>query len=379
MQKLNIDKKVAYTVAIAIMVASLLTLLIPSKYVLWGAAPVLAIAAAVTCMVIKKRRIHSYNKGQVLLIVSVTAALYLMLYYLSGIRFGFVISPKGVISFGSIFKSIIPIAAVIASSEIIRSVLLAQNEKPIMVMSYVIGVVSEIICAGGVPSFTSSLELADFLGISLFPALTANILFTYLSRRYGVLPNAVYRAILTLYVYLIPVTSDAPRILEGFVLLVLPIAAQLFIGILYEKKNEQARRRESKLRFVFPTLACVLALSVVMLISCQFRYGILVIATESMTGEINKGDAVVYENYEIGEAEIGDVIVFTKNGNGRRVVHRIVDIIPIDQKNTYVTKGDANDGVDAGYITDSDIIGTVRFKVAYIGYPSIWLRDIFSK
>lgn len=378
MQKLSIDKKIALTVAIAVLVASFLTLLIPSKYVLWGAAPILMLAAAITCAFIKKRSIHSYNARGVLLIASVIAALYLMLFYLSGIRFGFFLSPKGVISFGSFFKAMLPIAAIIASSEIIRSVLLGQDGKAFICISYAFGIVADVICAGGIPSFSSSYELADFFGSALFPAVTANVLFTYLSKRYGIFPNAAYRAILALYPYLIPVIPDMPRILASFTLILLPLITVLFISALYEKKRTQAVKRESKLRYI-PTVAVVIfALLTVLLITCQFRFGMLVIATESMTGEINKGDAVVYEEYEHGKAEVGDVIVFTK-GNDRRVVHRIVDIIPIDQQHTYVTKGDANDGVDAGYITDSDIIGTVRFKIAYIGYPTVWLRDIFTK
>jgi len=36
---------------------------------------------------------------------------------------------------------------------------------------------------------------------------------------------------------------------------------------------------------------------ITMLISCQFKYGILVIGSESMTGTINVGDAVIYESY----------------------------------------------------------------------------------
>ena len=61
-----------------------------------------------------------------------------------------------------------------------------------------------------------------------------------------------------------------------------------------------------------------------MLISCNFRYGMLVIGSESMTGEINKGDAVVFEAYEKQKIHEGNVIIF-EDGD-RRVVHLVVDI-----------------------------------------------------
>ena len=116
--------------------------------------------------------------------------------------------------------------------------------------------------------------------------------------------------------------------------------------------------------------------SIVMLISCQFRYGILVIATESMTGEVDKGDAVVYEQYDDQIISEGDIIIF-KDGDSL-VVHRVVKIERINNVNRYYTKGDANTFIDAGYRTDSNIIGVTHFKIKYIGYPSIWIRSLFD-
>ena len=44
----------------------------------------------------------------------------------------------------------------------------------------------------------------------------------------------------------------------------------------------------------------------------------------------------------------------------------------------YYTKGDANAKADDGYRVDSDIEGVLNFNVKYIGYPTLWLRDIFK-
>ncbi len=377
MRRLTVDKKIGYAVAFATLAASLLSILIPGDYILWGAAAIFSASALAAYTIIKKRSIHSYNRRQVLLIVSVVAALYLTLYYLSGLRFGFVISERGALSLKSFIKYVLPLALIIIFSELLRSVLLAQDNKIFTFISYVIGVASIVACAGGIPSLRSAYQFADFLGITLFPALTSNLLFTYLARRYGTLSNSVYRLILTLYFYLIPIVSDVPNILTSFVLLVMPIVIQFFIDLLFEKKRRRAMHRESKLRFAFPVIFGTLMIGLVMLITCQFRFGIVVIATESMANEISPGDAVVYESYEhCGEIQEGDVIVFEENN--RRVVHRVVEINTVNGQRQYITKGDANDGVDAEYRTDSHIIGVVRFKVLYIGYPSLWLNQIIN-
>ena len=163
----------------------------------------------------------------------------------------------------------------------------------------------------------------------------------------------------------------------SFILLVLPIALMSFFDLLYEKRVRVARKKKSKLGVVFSVIAIALMLSFVLLITCQFRFGMVVIATESMTDEINPGDAVVYESYEYcDEIQEGDVIVFEESG--RRVVHRVTAINIVNGQRQYITKGDANDGLDAGYRTDSHVIGVVRFKVLYIGYPSLWLNNIMN-
>ena len=121
----------------------------------------------------------------------------------------------------------------------------------------------------------------------------------------------------------------------------------------------------------------VVMISIVMLISCQFRFGALVIATESMTGELNKGDAVIYERPEENEVQVGQVIVFEKDGS--LIVHRVADIERINGINRYYTKGDANEDIDAGYILDVNIKGIAELKVPYIGYPTLWARALFSE
>ena len=95
-----------------------------------------------------------------------------------------------------------------------------------------------------------------------------------------------------------------------------------------------------------------------------------------MTGELNKGDAVIYEAYDGQYIQEEDVVVFRKNDI--LVVHRVVDIERINDQNRYYTKGDANDAKDDGYITDENIEGIVLFKISYIGYPSLWIRDLFK-
>ena len=181
-----------------------------------------------------------------------------------------------------------------------------------------------------------------------------------------------------LYYYLIPFIPNIPRVLSAFSLLLLPIILLVFISSLFEKRVKRAKEKKSPLTPVITATLLILSAAFIMLVSCQFRYGILVIGSPSMTGAINVGDAVVYEDYSFTDGvEENDIVVFTKDGK-TRVVHRIVEVNTVNGQKQYITKGDANEDKDAGYITDSDIIGVVHFKVVYIGYPSLWLHEIFK-
>ncbi len=380
MYRLTTDRAKALPCAILCLLSLLVLLIIPGEYTVWISALVTAALAVGTLFFVRKRSIHSINKRQVTVIISVIAILYLTLYYLSGLKYGFVVSMKGVLTLSSFFRSILPISLIIVASELIRETLIAQEGRPVTILSYAVGVASELVCAGGIGihGLKSAFDLADFFGMILFPALTANILLTHLSRRYGRAPCLAYRLIMTLYAYLIPATSDIPRALSAFVLLLLPIVSYWFIDVLFTKRKRKALQKSTlpgKLAF---GAVMILLLCFILLITCQFRYGMIVIATESMTGEINVGDAVVFEQYEyIDEIKENDVIVFEEYN--RRTVHRVVRIDTVDGERRYITKGDANEGNDSGYRTDSDIVGVVRLKVVYIGYPSLWLRKIMNK
>ena len=120
----------------------------------------------------------------------------------------------------------------------------------------------------------------------------------------------------------------------------------------------------------------VIMLGTVMLVSNQFTYGAYVIATPSMTGELNQGDVALYKNLEDDPVNEGDVIVFEKDGIV--IVHRVVDIETINGITRYYTKGDANEDMDAGYIHRSNIIGHVDYKLPYVGFPTIWMRSLFK-
>lgn len=371
------DKRKLNIVSISTLSALLLIFLIPfdtAGRILTAAA--ISVAAVISYLFIKKRPILSMNHKQVLMIITIIAFVYLMLYYLSGLHFGFYKNPYA-LNIKFVFTFFIPTAVVIVASEIFRYVMRAQEDRLADVLSYLSCVIAEItICSTATVGLSSFSHFMDLVGETLFPAVMANFLYHYLIKRYGFYPNIVYRAITTLYIYVIPYTSAMSEAIHVFIRLMLPIAIFLFIDSLFEKKRRYALAKKSRFEKPITVIAVTIMLVVLMLISNQFKYGMYVIATESMTGEINKGDAAIYERYDDQTVIEGQVIAYREGKSV--IIHRVEDIQIINGTARYYTRGDANEDRDIGYRTDGDIVGLVNFKIPYIGYPTIWLRSLFS-
>ncbi len=372
------DRKVLYGISAGTLMLLLLALVIPYSSSRVVASVLLLPALIFTCVFIKRRTILSLERKQISWLVGICGILYVLLIYLTGLEFGFGNRSAFGFKFNVLVSYCLPISTIIVTTEIIRRVVLAQKSRFANVLCYLSCVCAELLISYNVHSITSFNRFMDAVAVALLPAFTSNLVYVYISLRYGALPNIVYRLITVMYYYLIPVYPLLPDSLHAIFKLLAPLLVLGFISALYEKRKRYAlKKSRSKWGYAITAVVLAFMISVVMLISCQFRYGALVIATESMTGELNKGDAAIFEQYDDQTITVGQVIVFDKNNSN--VVHRVARIERVNGVNRYYTKGDANDDLDAGYILESNIIGIVEAKVPVVGYPSIWLRKIVEK
>jgi signal peptidase I len=331
------------------------------------------ISAILLCSLLKKRVVRDIHKNQAALVMAAIAAIIVVAFLLTGIVFGFYkidIKP----SFWWIF--ILPYSLTIMSAEILRSVLLAQKSKLVFVISYVAFVWIDFLILCDTSVFSRFEYFIEAIGLAFLPALSSGVLYHYIANKFGAIPNIVYKLMIFLYPFVIPYEPQLSDALISFARIVLPIVILLLMHMLYTPRSFVVAKRKTIASTIATTLALILATGYIMLISQQFQYNLLVVATHSMSGAINKGDAVIYEDYENQTIAVGDVIVFTRQDN--KIIHRVMDIKKINGELRYFTKGDANDGMDSGYITDANIVGVINLKIKYIGYPTIWIRSLFE-
>lgn len=323
-----------------------------------------------------RRAARSLRTREILLLAGVFGVLFVALTELTGAFLGFYKNPYFV-NAKTLLTAVLPISLLIVGSELVRARLVTQKSHVASVAAFVACVAAEVLAFGSLSGLTTLNRFMDLLGMTLLPAVTGGVLYHYVAKRYGAAPNIVYRVLTTLYIYFIPNTTALSEALVACAKILLPIGILVLLIALYEKQQKSPRGRGSKLISHIVTLVLLLVtVATAMLVSCQFRFGALVIATDSMTGEINKGDMIIYERYDGEPLAVGEVIVFQRNSI--KVVHRVIEVNCVEGEYRYVTKGDANDVQDAGYVTEKDIVGKTDVKLAGIGFPALWLNEIME-
>lgn len=96
-------------------------------------------------------------------------------------------------------------------------------------------------------------------------------------------------------------------------------------------------------------------------------YQLKMVLSGSMEPEIHTGSVIVIKLSEDGTSfKEGDVVTYRTKG-GIPITHRIVEVK--EEGESYVTKGDNNDGVDLEPALAQNIIGKYTgFMIPYIGY-----------
>ena len=146
-----------------------------------------------------------------------------------------------------------------------------------------------------------------------------------------------------------------------------------------ENKNPRGRVFSAIWRVMLILLAVILAISACTLaydkfvkkskIPSVFGYSMLIVASPSMTGAIEAGDAIIIKNSD--SYAVGDVITYFPEDESFSVTHRIVRM----EGDKFYTKGDANQSEDSDPVLIEQIVGKVAVKLDKVGYFIEWLKS----
>lgn len=112
-----------------------------------------------------------------------------------------------------------------------------------------------------------------------------------------------------------------------------------------------------------------------------FGYSFSIVVTDSMQGEIEVGELIIYNRTEIGGIEEGDNIVFVARSGavaGQSVVHK-VNKIGVDEQGIFLeTKGVNNDLPDEEYVRADNLLGIVVHHSAFLGLIVSFFSNIVN-
>ena len=127
-------------------------------------------------------------------------------------------------------------------------------------------------------------------------------------------------------------------------------------------------------------VAAIVLLAASMLFAKLFGAGTYVVQSGSMEPVYHTGSLLFEKKVDVNTLKEGDVITYSI-ADDLAATHRIVEVIAGDNKAhpdaatgmvgsalLFVTKGDANDEVDALPVDSRNVIGVPVFQIPYLGY-----------
>lgn len=353
---------------------------IANTYVIAG---ILGVFLIVAFILLGFEKNNYRNRKDALLTVIISLLAYYFITYFLGAFFSFYktaysLTPVNVI------KNIFPVILLITVSEMLRYIILnkSREDRISIILCATIFVLVDINASVHLYDVTTSLGLTKMICLVMFPSITKNIFLNYTTIKVGYQSALVYRYVMELNEYLLPIFPNFGEYINTTLRTVLPIFILFRLNNMFSYYDDRkiTTSRYTKRKLVLYSIITFSLLIIVMLTSGMFKYQALAIGSNSMAHEIDIGDVVIVrksKKSEIANIKKGTILVY--NHDKKIIVHRIVKINNNNGKISFITKGDNNNANDSWTVNEDDVIGTTKFKIKYIGMPTVMLNDLLSK
>lgn len=325
----------------------------------------------------EEERIKSKTeKIQKLLIITI---LFYLIYFVSGfiVGYGYTIYDKSILG---IVKNIISyvIPAIFQTYVICKLVFESYRKTTINILIFVIFALFKI--DFDILFSLSGMELFKYIIGNLFVELLRLVTVMYLSYM------ASYQACLIYTIPYVVINIIVPFIpkYDWFWIMLTQFILSTIIYIVYRKIERNVESYDDtkiykKGNQFFKRLFLIILFILIFFVAGVFTYKPIAIMSNSMVPTFQRGDMVVIEkikNYGVKNLKVGDIVAF--KSNGQIIIHRIIEKDERDKNNIkYTTKGDNNSANDPE-ILENQIIGVVKFKIVYVGYPSVLLNELLN-
>lgn len=321
----------------------------------------------------KQRISYKKNKEQLILIIILV---YLMLYVLQGLFFGYVKSPYSRTLIG-LLTNIWSFVLIIIYQEYSRNVLVRSTNKIIPCILFIILEINLY------TFFQISDNITLFKQISsiILPAIASNILLTYLTRNSGVMSCLLYKIPIVLSNFLLPLFPDIDWFFIAVEQTILPFIVYIMIKNINDRKvDRNLRKYQIKQKNKITIILIIILMLFICFVAGLFKYKPVSVMSNSMFPIFKRGDMVVTEKIsekDINEIQKYDIIEYVLDNI--IVMHRVIAIEKHGDEILFITKGDNNNNVDNRKVKPSQVKGIIKLRIPSLGYPSVWLNEFLNK
>ena len=319
---------------------------------------------------------HRYTKDIILNITIILLSSFI-LYYLLGLLIGFV-RPSMQLSIYTFKSFILPMAILIFIKEFLRYQMIMKfsDNKALLVITVLFFIIMDITHSVNVWTMINRTQSFMIIALIIFPAISRNIVASYIAYKVGYKPNWIWLSVIALYSSVLPIIPNTGEYILSLLKLLLPIVIGYNVYSFFQnRKNNIPLSYAKNKTWSYLAGSLVFVLVVVYFTSGYFKYFSIAIATGSMTPNIYKGDVVIInQRYHIEDLKVGDIIAYKYTD--KIVVHRIAKIANYKDDKVFYTQGDANNSIDEYIVYPETIMGPVKWKVPYIGLPTVWLNEL---
>ncbi len=316
------------------------------------------------------------NTGLVFLAL-LTGAFQIAILILAGMFYSFGRSPyshQALLLMGNLLY----VGTMLVGIEMSRAYLLAVlgRRSPMLAIG-LLTIVFSMICipAGKIFFMGDPKDNFRIVGGTILPAISENVLASFLAVLGGPIPAIVFRGALLAFEWISPILPKLHWAITAFIDTLAPV-----IGLLVIRSQcmpaavveEETKSRPSKGVTTLWLVIAVLAVALLWFNTGLFGFGPFVVVGDSMEPALLAGDMVITRTVPAESIKVGDIIRFQRNN--AYVLHRVIDIQKDAAGIVFITRGDGNN-TDDPPVAEDMLEGKAIFTVPKIGWFNIAVRS----
>ncbi len=327
------------------------------------------------------------TRYNIILFAAIIGFLQVSIYFVSGLFYGFGLSPYVHSISGYIVNTLFFIPPLM-SRELFRSYIFKKSSRAnvpcrFILYSIFLGLIS--LPLSNYRFLFSGMDkyILEFLGSQLVPNLVSSMFASYMVILGGPIASILYYLIITSITWYMPILPDLNWPVSSLINVAVSLIGFAFaenLSIVHHLRRAglidgsfRSRKEFIPRRFI---ITLILMITLIWGITGLLGVYPAVIISGSMNPALDMGDITIVKEVPPFEISVGDIIQY-QAGDGTTITHRVIDINSQEGTGYFITRGDANSVPDTP-VYSMQVNGKVILILPKIGWIVIYMKMFIS-